>query len=180
MRTINRTLHDTDPALLPILGKFWGVVLTGLDTGSSITALSAAMLDSTRAERVWGGLDDKQRGALQMLIGSGGKMPMAKFGRLFGEIRQMGAARIEREKPHENPQSVAESLFYRGLVSQAFEQADTGPRVVIYVPDDLLAVLPTHKTGYSGLETAAPTGPAEPITIEPLDEVDEIQPADTS
>jgi hypothetical protein len=113
-----------------------------------------------------------------MLIASGGKMPTAKFERLFGEIRLMGAARIVREKPHENPISTAEALFYRGLIAQTFEQADAGPRPLIYVPDDLLEVLPTHKTGYQNLDAA----PVEQASLETLDEaqIQRIQPADTT
>ncbi|MCB9451202.1 MAG: hypothetical protein H6672_07165 [Anaerolineaceae bacterium] len=179
MRNVNRTLQDTDRSLLPILAKFWDVNVAGLDNDERITALTDAMLDAERAERVWNTLDDAQRGALQMLIGAGGKMPMAKFGRLFGEIRQMGTAKLEREKPHENPQSIAEALFYRGLVSQGFEHTDAAPRVVIYVPDDMLRVLPIHQTGYSNLE-APETGPDEPITIEPLADLDDIQPQPAS
>lgn len=181
MTNIVRTLQDTDRALLPILAKLWDVNIAGLDNDKQIAAMSGAMLDEARAKQVWDGLDDAQRGALQMLIGAGGKMQMAKFGRLFGEIRQMGAAKIEREKPHENPQSIAEALFYRGLVAQGFELSDAGSRVIIYVPDDLLPVLPVHQTGYSNLKAPA-TGRDEPISIEPLADLDDIQPqpADTS
>jgi hypothetical protein len=176
MPNINRTLRDNDPALLTILAERWKINIRGMSTSEAIDALSEAMIEPERSERVWESLDDAQRGGLQMLIASGGKMPVAKFERLFGEIRLMGAARIEREKPHENPISIAEALFYRGLIAQAFEQAESGPRPIIYVPDDL--VLPTHKTGYQNLDTQ----PAEHEAIEPLDEagVQRVQPADTT
>ncbi len=176
MPNINRTLRDSDPALLPILAERWKVDLRGQSAPEAIETLAEAMLEPERAERVWESLDDAQRGALQMLIASGGKMPTAKFERLFGEIRLMGTARIEREKPHENPISIAEGLFYRGLVAQAFEQADSGPRAVIYVPDDL--TLPTHKTGYQNLETED----GEQTALEPVDEADiqNVRPADTT
>ena len=108
MKNVNRTLHeDSGAELLPILAKFWKANIVGLDRSAAIGAISAAMLDSARAEQVWDSLSDDQRGAMQMLIGAGGKMPMAKFGRLFGEARHMGAAQIEREKPLENPINVA-------------------------------------------------------------------------
>lgn len=179
MKTISRTLQeDTDAGMLPTLAKFWKTNVVGLERSAMIAALSAAMLDPERAEKTWDLLSDQQRGALQMLIGSGGRMPMAKFGRLFGEIRQMGAAQIEREKPLENPATIAEGLYYRGLVAQGFEVADTGPRVVVYVPDDLAAVLPLRKTAYSNLE-AEPAEP-EPPTVEPLQDVQRVQQADTS
>ncbi len=178
MPNINRTLRDSDPALLPILAERWQVDIRGQSTSEAIETLSEAMLEPDRAEFMWEALDDGQRGALQMLIASGGKMPTAKFERLFGEIRLMGAARIVREKPHENPVSTAEALFYRGLIAQTFEQAEAGPRPLIYVPDDLLEVLPTHKTGYQNLETE----PVEHVGLDTLDEaqIQRIQPADTT
>jgi hypothetical protein len=181
MRNLKRTLQDQDPALLPVLAKRWGVTIQNLSHDEIIDALSAAMLERDRAETVWESLDEDQRGALQALLGSGGRMPATMFTRLFGEIRQGGAAWIEREKPHQNPASSAEALYYRGLIAQAFEQVEAGPRQVIYVPDDLIAVLPSHKTTYADLEEpAAPGAVGERYDIEPLDEVENVQQADTS
>src|SRR6185503_3459544 len=138
MKTLNLTLQDdTNDGLLPVLAKVWKVNITGLERSVAIASLRESMLDPVRAQAIWSALADDQRGAVQMLMGSGGKMPASKFGRLFGEIRQMGAAQIEREKPLEKPASIAEALYYRGLIAQMFEMADTGPRVVIYVPEDL-------------------------------------------
>ncbi len=183
MRNLKRTLQDQDPALLPVLAKRWGVTIQNLSNPEIIEALNTAMLEKERAETVWESLNEDQRGALQALLGSGGKMPATMFSRLFGEIRQMGAAQIEREKPQQNPSNSAEALYYRGLIAQSFEQADAGARPVIYVPDDLMAVLPSHKTSYENI--AMPKSPlgapaTEPYEIEALEEVDNIQQADTS
>jgi hypothetical protein len=184
MKTIQRTLQeDTDAALLPTLAKVWRVDVTGLDTPGSIAVISDAMLDPDRTQAVWESLADDQRGALQMLIGSGGgKMPKAMFARLFGDVRKMGTAQIERENPLKNPSSVAEALYYRGLIVEAFEQADTGPRVVVYIPDDLAHLLRTQKSSYNLDPNAAPPEPDEPDEpeVEPLAEVDNIRQADTS
>ncbi len=179
MKNIQRTLQeDTDAALLPTLAKVWRADVSGLDVPSMIPVISEAMLDANRAETVWDSLNDEQRGALQMLAGSGGKMPKAMFARVFGDIRKMGAAQVEREKPLENPDSIAEGLYYRGLITEAFEQADTGPRVVVYIPEDLARTLPMKKTSYSNL-TEAPEEPDEP-NVEPLEDVQHIQQADSS
>ncbi|NWF70485.1 MAG: helicase-associated domain-containing protein [Chloroflexi bacterium] len=152
MRTLLATLRDMDPALLPILAARWGVDVRLMDSSAMIAALNQAMLESERAARIWDGLDNDQRGRLQLLLSSGGKMPSVKFALLSGEIRKMGAARVERERPHERPASIAEALYYRGLIAHTFEQGEAGLRPVIYVPDDLAQVLPLHKTSYSNLE----------------------------
>src|SRR5690606_15178692 len=167
----------SDRALLPVLAQVWGIKIDNLDTPEIIDALTEAMLDPARAEKVWVSLNDDQRGALLALLSAGGKMAGSMYSRLFGEIRHMGAAQIEREQPHQNPQSSAEALFYRGLIAQAFEQTEAGARPIIYVPDDLIAVLPAHKTAYENLE-------AEPISEQPqmgaLEEVSGMKQADTS
>lgn len=180
MKTLQRTLQeDTDAAILPSLAKFWKVNIAGLDSNASIPVIAAAMLDPTKAESTWDSLNDDQRGALQTLIASGGRMPRAMFDRLFGEVRTMGTAQIEREKPLEAPKSIAEALYYRGLVAHTFEQADTGPRVVVYVPDDVAGALPLRKTSYSNLADEAPEE-VEATAVEALENVANIQTADTS
>jgi hypothetical protein len=152
MRNINATLRDLDTALLPILGTRWGVDLRMMEPPAMIAALSKAMLEPERATRVWDSLDDAQRGRLQLLLAAGGKMPTAKFELLSGKIRKMGAGAIEREKPHQRPTSIAEALYYRGLIAEMFEEGEAGLRPIIYVPEDLARVLPLHKTSYSNLE----------------------------
>ena len=65
-------------------------------------------------------------------------MPTAVFSRLFGEIRPMGPDKMEREKPYLNPASLAEALYYRGLIGMTFgfnagyainPARDLGPRL---------------------------------------------------
>jgi hypothetical protein len=152
MRNLAATLRDLDTALLPILGARWGVDLRLLEPPAMIAALSKAMLDTERAARVWDSLNDAQRGQVQLLLSSGGKMPTAKFELLSGKIRKMGAGAIERERPQDRPVSIAEALYYRGLIAETYEQGESGLRPVIYVPEDLAKVLPVHKTSYSNLE----------------------------
>lgn len=179
MKSVARTLNDADPALLPILAKRWDVDIQHLTRPEIYKRLGVAMTDPERAEKVWASLDDEQRGALQALVGSGGKMAATMFKRLFGDIRQMGALEIEREKPHINPSNSAEALYYRGLIAQGFEQAESGARAVIYVPDELMSILP-RKTGYDDLKDALlPAGDTE-RTIEPVGNVQNIRQADTS
>ena len=152
MRNLEKTLQEADAAILPVLGHFWGVKTDKLDSQQAIETLLEALQDEAQIEKVWEGLDDKQRGALQMLIGSGYKMPTSKFELLYGKIRKMGRGAIEREKPHLKPESVTEALYYRGLVAEAFEKSDSGLRGIIYIPTDLAPILPVHKTAYENLE----------------------------
>jgi hypothetical protein len=133
------------------------------------------MQDKDRAEKIWAGLNDDQRGALQALLGSGGKMPATMYARLFGDIPRLGADQML--KAAQNPQSSTEALYFKGLIAQAFEKSDAGARPIIYIPDDLVAVLPTHKTAYENLESVPASERPE---MGALEEVDNIIQADTS
>lgn len=187
---ILQMLRGSEPALLIALADVWGVRLDPrADVARMVDDLLHAMTDQARAEAVWDLLDDKARGALQMLIGSGGSMPEAKFVRVFGEIRRMGEGKIRSEQPQRRPASAAEALFYRGLIAFSFDNSDV-PRSLVVVPADLAAALPLNKTAYSNLKDDADE--AEPVEeaddggegalLEPLDpaRVKSLRQADTS
>ncbi len=148
MQNLERTLREYDPVLLGVIAARWDVDLESHSVTDIVDLLTAAMLDEDAAEATWDRLDDQQRGAMQTLLGAGGTMPAAMFMRLFGEIREMGPARLEREKPYLNPVGISETLYYRGLVAQGFDDAPAGPQAVVYVPTDLAAVLPVYHTGF--------------------------------
>jgi len=155
MSSVLRTLREADPALINLLAAAWGVRAEGLDHDGKIDLLNKTMQNRQRAEAIWDALDDKQRGALLMLASDGARMHENKFSLLFGKIRKLSPAQIARDKPQENPSSVAEALYYRGLIAQGFENEATGARAIVFVPDDLIEALPLRKTSYTGLDDDA-------------------------
>lgn len=182
MKSLYQTLQDIDEAIVLTIAESWG--LKGADrlkAEKRIDQLHDLMLDASTAEGIWDGLDDTQRQALQTLLGSGGKMSMPMFTRLFGEIRKMGRGQIEREQPHKTTESPAEALFYTGLIAEAFEMTNAGAQPVIYIPEDLKLVLPVHKTAYDDLETDIDV-PEMIDSVEALDvsDVAAVRAADTS
>jgi hypothetical protein len=169
MQTLLPTLLDYDPGLLAIVAHRWDVDLESLDKREAAETLAAVMLDPERAAAEWRRLNDPERGALQTLLSTAEhKMTASQFSRLFGEIRKMGPGKRDREKPHLNPVSVAETLYYRGLVAVAFDQGKTGVQTFVYVPPDLAAVMPVHQTGFDLRAEAGPVhAQAGESTIEP-------------
>ena len=157
MTILLNSLRNSDAAILVEIAKFWGIDTGRLDFHQLPDAIHTAMLDSTLAEQVWNKLNDQQRGGLQTLLGaSGHKMPASMFERLHGLIRKLGAGGIEREQPLEKPASIAEALFYQGLIYDGFEQTPTGLRPIIYIPAELATSLPTHQTAYDYREIEFP------------------------
>lgn len=205
MPTILNTLKQTDPVMLPVLAKVWGVESDLAETSELIKALKKAMLDPIRVARILEQLDDRERSALQLIINTGmtkgrkltAKMPEANFRMLYGDIRRMGVDQIQREDPVSNPQSIAEALYYRGLIAQGFENADTGTRKLIYIPDELIdhiRSLAAYQTTYAdydpeeedddALEASAPAEAllrtTERVIVEAVPAPPTVIPADTS
>src|SRR5436853_3314908 len=154
MQDLSRTLSDYDLELLRVIANRWDVDLNSRDAKQAAERLASAMLKPERASDAWDRLNDEQRGALQALLGGGGKMPKAIFSRMYGDIRQIGPEKLEREKPYLNPASLAEALFYRGLIAVTFGEGTKAPQPVVYVPSDLIPLLPAHKTSYVDLGPA--------------------------
>ncbi len=188
MQKLQSMLQDTPPEVLYAMAQVWGV---NADKGSHkelVKQLMAVMLQPENAAQVWDKLNDKERGAIQMLVANKQhQMLFLQFELLNGEIRKMGRAQLERDKPHVQPASVAEGLYYRGIIGEGFEQAATGLRPIVYIPAELITVLPLHKTSYSQLEVIAaddlpPENPEPPQNLTPLspEEVENIRLADTS
>ncbi len=149
MINLKSTLLDYDIDLLTIIAHRWDVDLDARDVRAAVEQITEVMLTPERAAHEWSRLEDRERGALQVLLGAPEhKMPLAKYTRIYGDIRQMGPDKRYREKPHLSPLGIAEILYYRGLVAVTYDQSSTGAQPFIYVPYDLADILPTHATGY--------------------------------
>ncbi|MCS7071025.1 MAG: hypothetical protein NZM00_05940, partial [Anaerolinea sp.] len=89
------------------------------------------------------GLDDRDRSALQFLLNQGkrGVAPASNFTLVYGDIRKLGASQIARTSPLKTPANVSESLYYRGLISFAFENSEQGARRIVFIPEELIPLL---------------------------------------
>ena len=58
----------------------------------------------------------------------------------------MGPGRMEREKPYLNPVSLAEALYYRGMIAATFGEGTKGSnQAFTFVPVDLAPLMPSTK-----------------------------------
>ena len=181
MKNLLATLHDYDPGMLPALAEIWTIDSKRLNADEMIRRLQSAMLEPQRAEAAWDKLDEPARTALQLLVSSAqGRMKIGQFERFYGKIRKLGLAQIEREKPHLQSESIAEILYYRGFIGEGYDNVEGNLVGFIYVPTDLIAALPLHKTSYEQLD-ADEVAPSEDLpALGLIENVDDISPADTA
>src|SRR5258705_8060929 len=130
-------LADYDLDLIQIIASQWGVKVLATDRKIAAEELAESITDADRALGVWGSLSDDDQDAMIDLQINEGRIPYFHFTRRYGEIRPMGPARREREKPWLEPDNVTESLYYRGLTVRGFENTPAGAQEYILIPGDL-------------------------------------------
>jgi hypothetical protein len=146
MPDLVHSLQNCDIGHLRIVAGLWGVELTSADADVALKELSAALLDLELVGETIDILPSDARSALDALTEADGKMPWAAFARRFGEIREAGPGRRDREQVYLNPISAAETLFYRALLARAFFDTPSGAQEFAYIPEDLLKLIKREPT----------------------------------
>lgn len=143
MPGIRRILVDTEPDIVAIIAAQWDIDLpTSNDRVMVAEALGSALSNPGAIRATWDRLTSEEQGALHDLLIAGGGQPFSHFTRRHGELRLMGPARREREKPWLTPTGPTESLYYRGLIARGFEQTPAGLQEYILIPDEIREALP--------------------------------------
>ncbi len=141
MPDVYHSLLGHDLGYLHIVAELWGIELKTNDIDSAAKELSTSLLDPERIADLITSLPIQAREALHALTESNGRIPYATFIREFGDIREMGAGKRDREHPHLKPSSTSEVLFYRALIARAFFDTNNGPQEFAYIPDDLFSMI---------------------------------------
>ena len=141
MPALVHSLQNHDLGNLRLIAGLWGLGLNSNDVDSAREELATSLLNPKLTTELIASLSSDLRTALSALVNAGGRLPLAAFVRQYGEIREMGAGRRDREHPHLKPASITEALFYRGLLARAFFDTIQGPQEFIYIPDDLLVLI---------------------------------------
>jgi hypothetical protein len=104
--------------------------------------LAVGLLDPHLVTEIVEALPSGAQQALEALITEKGRIPWQEFTRRFGELRDAGMGRRDREQFHLNPVSSTEVLYYRALLGHAFFETSGGTQEFAYIPEDLLSLLP--------------------------------------
>ncbi len=142
MPDFTESLQGRDLGHLRIIAHFWGIELAEQEIDSAVLCLKHNLLEESVLKEMVSSLGAEAKAALDELCQHSGRLPWAQFSRTYGEIREMGPAKRDRERPYEFPVSAVEGLWYRGLVARAFFDTPSGPEEFAYIPEDLLALLP--------------------------------------
>ena len=111
MPDLIHSLAKQDIGHLRIIAEFWGHELESADVDSAREEISASLLDFDLLTELRTSLSPQADSAIAELVNSGGRIPWSTFTRKFGDIREMGAGKRDRELPHLEPASTAEILF---------------------------------------------------------------------
>ncbi|MCS7179264.1 MAG: helicase-associated domain-containing protein [Anaerolineae bacterium] len=160
-RNLAQCLTHVDAVRLEVLARRWGLEDLPERRAEAVAVLETEMRDRRRAEATWASLSSEERAALEWLHSVGGAMAWPTFIRRWGPVRDMGPGRLRQERPWESPVSVAESLWYWGLVFRAVAEGPTGLYEVALLPEELRALLPLSPIPLFRLEPTAP--PAAPV-----------------
>ena len=140
------SLQKHDLGHIRIVAELWGLELNSNETESATKELCASLLDPDLLAEITESLPTEAQTALKALSAKNGRIPWAEFTRRFGDIREMGPGKRDREKPHHNPASTSETLFYRALLARAFFNTANGAQEFAYIPDDLYKLMSHRDT----------------------------------
>lgn len=167
MPTTSQMLADYPDILLQVLAELRGAFLDAADTREqAIELLAAQITDPTSVQFAYQEVIDMTDGAktaVETLLRENGEMVEAQFSREFGSIRQMGPAKLERETPWLYPESIAELLYYYGLLGRGFKGAGQRAHTIVYLPSDIIPWLPHPQN-----PALANTLPLQPVPPPPV------------
>lgn len=147
MPTLAESLQGKDLEHLRIIAALWGLDFKAPDARVGLARLVGLLIEKENLADVLSTLPEHPQAALGKLVNEGGRMALGDFTRRFGSLREMGAARRDREQPYQPANaSPVEALWYRGLIARAFFEEQGEMQEQVYIPDELLDLIPALQT----------------------------------
>jgi hypothetical protein len=142
LQTLYEALFEGDLARLRVIANLWNIELITTRKADMVAELVTAMASSTAVTDMLARLTPEQQGALEDVLRHDGALPWAIFVRRNGEVRTVGAGRVEREELWREPVSPAEALWFMGVVYRAFADRDGEAVEMAFIPEDLKLYMP--------------------------------------
>ncbi len=142
MADLIQSLMEQDFGFLRIIADFWHVESPVMDSPQERAALVRRMLEPSIFARMISELPEEAGKAISELQQNEGRILWNIFTRKFGEVREFGSSRRDREQPYLQPVSPVEVLWYRALISRAFMKKSGSLQEFAFIPSDILEQLP--------------------------------------
>jgi hypothetical protein len=141
MPTISDTIQDYEIDQIEMIAEQWGIE-DDIDPKKNVRKQIVDLLDNKNLFLdVIYALPSRERTALQFVFDEGGKISASQFSRAYGVIREMGAAVREKDRPDRSPISVAENLFYKGIIGLSFFNEGDEVKEYIFLPEEFIKFL---------------------------------------
>ncbi|MGQ9516461.1 MAG: hypothetical protein ACUVT1_04260 [Anaerolineae bacterium] len=150
MRTLVKVLYDFDDVHLRAIAWLRGVEVGEASRQELVNQLAEALLQPDSIHQALRGMTPEERKALADLQRAGGVLRAHVFLHRYGPIRRFGPGKLEREKPWLAPAGPAEMLWYKGFIGRGFAQMGEDMVEAIFIPSDLLPLLPDLADARSG------------------------------
>jgi hypothetical protein len=157
MTDLFQSLLNSEFSYLKAVAEKWGLPFDVPDARQGLETLVESLLDPQTHSDLENTLTKEEKEALVWLDDRGGRESWDHFRRQYGDIREVGAGRLDRERPDLEPISPAESLWYRALIARGFFEpispaeslwyraliargffeTEDGPQEFVFIPDDL-------------------------------------------
>ena len=141
MPDLFHSLLKQDIGHLRVIAELWGLELKSTEADAAREELAVSLLEPNLFTELIDSLSPEADSAITALVNSGGRIPWPTFTRKYGDVREAGAGKRDREKLYLQPASSTEVLYYRGILARAFFDTQKGPQEFAYIPDDLLSLL---------------------------------------
>jgi len=153
MPTISETIQDYEIDQIEMITEQWGIE-DDIDPQKNIRKQVVIILDNRNLllEVIYT-LPAQEQSALQSILDEGGKIAATQFTRKYGVIREMGAVVREKERPDRNPISVAENLFYKGIIGLSFFDEGDEVKEYIFLPEEFIKFLKSIRNDPSRIIT---------------------------
>lgn len=142
MPDLLQSLMEQDFGFLLIVADFWDVEAPRTDSPMERAAFVRGILEPENFKKVIASLPESAAYALGELQQNEGRIPWNTFTRKYGEVREYGPGKRDREQPYLNPVSVAEVLWYRALIARAFMKKSGMLQEFAFIPSDIESLLP--------------------------------------
>ena len=138
MASLYDTFRDYEIDLLEMISEQWGIYDEINWRKEPAKQISNLLDNSALFNEIISTLPPSTKKAFQNLLENGGRVARDLYARSSGDVREMGAAIREKNRPDRSPENDAEFLFYYGLIALAFFENNGETREYYFIPDEFL------------------------------------------